>query len=49
MDTYIDELKKAKLKGILMDSCGLSERYYKWGMYDDLCGMSVEDYMPHSN
>lgn len=26
-----------------MDSCGLDERYYDFGLYTDLCGMSVED------
>jgi len=45
MSDYFDILKSAKEKGILLDSCGTDERQYWNGLYNDLCGMSVEDAM----
>lgn len=43
MSDYRDILLKALKEGKTMDSCGLDERYYDFGLYTDLCGMSVED------
>lgn len=43
MSDFSDTLKYAIEHGILLDSCGESERQYWWGLYNDLCGMSVED------
>lgn len=43
MSDYKDIVKSAMDKGILLDSCGLDDRQYWWGLYNDLCGMSVED------
>ena len=43
MSDYRDILLKALQEGKTMDSCGLDERYYDFGLYTDLCGMSVED------
>ena len=43
MSDYRDTLKEAYEKGILLDSCGLIDRYYTTGLYTDLCGMSPED------
>ena len=43
MSDYKDILKSAKENGILLDSCGTDERQYWWGLYNDLCGMSVQD------
>lgn len=43
MSDFKDIVKSAMDKGILLDSCGLDERQYWWGLYNDLCGMSVED------
>ena len=43
MSDYNDIVKSAMDKGILLDSCGSDERQYWWGLYNDLCGMSVED------
>lgn len=45
MSDFLDILKSAKDKGILLDSCGTDERQKWWGLYNDLCGMSVEDAM----
>ena len=43
MSDFLDIIKSAADKGILLDSCGSDERQYWWGLYNDLCGMSVED------
>ena len=43
MSDYRDILLKALKEGKTMDSCGLDEQYYDFGLYTDLCGMSVED------
>lgn len=45
MSTYKDVVKKAIEEGWYLDSCGSDERYYSWGSFMDLCGMSVEDAM----
>lgn len=45
MSDYFDIIKSAKEKGILLDSCGTDDRQYWNGLYNDLCGMSVEDAM----
>lgn len=46
MGNYIDILKEAKEKGILLDSCGNIEREKDTGLYTDLCGASVEEMTP---
>ena len=46
MENYIDILKEAKEKGILLDSCGNIEREKDTGLYTDLCGSSVEEMTP---
>lgn len=43
MSDFLDILLNAKENGITLDSCGSDERQYSWGLYTDLCGMSVED------
>ena len=43
MSDYRDVVKKAIEEGWYLDSCGSDERYYTWGSFIDLCGMSVED------
>ena len=43
MSDFSDVVKFAAERGILLDSCGEAERQYWWGLYNDLCGMSVED------
>ena len=43
MSDYKDVVKTAIEKGFPLDACGTDERYYSWGLYTDLCGMSVED------
>ena len=45
MSDYLDILKSAAEQGITLDSCGTDERQKWWGLYSDLCGMSVEDAM----
>ena len=43
MSDYRDILLKALQEGKSLDSCGTDDRYYDFGLYTDLCGMSVED------
>lgn len=43
MSDYRDILLSALKAGKTLDSCGLDEQYYDFGLYTDLCGMSVED------
>lgn len=43
MNDYKDIINSAKEKGITLDACGTDERQYWNGLYNDLCGMSVED------
>lgn len=43
MSDYRDILMNAIRDGKILDSCGSDERYYDFGLYTDLCGMSVED------
>ena len=43
MSDYLDVIRQAAESGITLDSCGSLERQYWWGLYGDLCGMSVED------
>lgn len=43
MSTFKDIEENAKLKGIILDSCGRDERHYSFGLYTDFCGMSYED------
>lgn len=45
MSNYNEIIKNSKEKGILLDYCGSNERYYYNGLYTDLCGMSVQDYI----
>ncbi len=45
MSNYSEIIKNSKEKGILLDFCGSDERHYYNGLYTDLCGMSVEDYI----
>ena len=48
MSDFRDTIKTAIEKGFYLDSCGSDERHYSWGLYTDLCGMSVEDAIPVS-
>lgn len=43
MSDYKDIIKNAIEKGFVLDICGTDERHYSWGLYTDLCGMTVED------
>jgi len=43
MSDYRDIVKEALEKGILLDECGLVERYYDSGSYRDLCGMDPQE------
>ncbi len=45
MSDYRDIVKTAIEKGFYLDSCGSEERYYTWGSWIDLCGMSIEEAM----
>ena len=45
MSEYKKILKRSKESGVLLDYCGSDERYYHNGLYTDLCGMSVEDFI----
>ena len=45
MGDYRDIIEAARQSGFTLDACGSSERYYTWGSFIDLCGMSVEEYM----
>lgn len=45
MSNYSEIIKNSKEKGILLDYCGSDERHYYNGLYTDLCGMPVEDYI----
>ena len=45
MSEYNEVIKRSKKKGILLDYCGSDERYYHTGLYTDLCGMSVKDFI----
>lgn len=45
MGDYRDIVKTAIISGFTLDKCGLADRYYTWGSFIDLCGMSVEEYM----
>ena len=45
MSNHSEIIEKSKKKGILLDYCGNDERHYYNGLYTDLCGMSVEDYI----
>lgn len=45
MSDYKEIIKRSEEKGILLDFCGSDERYYHNGLYTDLCGMSVEDFI----
>ena len=45
MSAYNNIKKNANEKGIILDYCGSDERYYYNGLYTDLCGMSMEDYI----
>ena len=49
-DTYIDELKKAYVNGILMDYCGSADRTRSFsGLYEDYCGLDVSSpYVPET-
>ena len=49
MSDYRDILGTAFVSGFTPDVCGTSERYYTWGSFIDLCGMSVEDYMKEAS
>lgn len=49
MSDFLDILKSAREKGIILDSCGSDERQKTWGLYTDLCGMSVEDALKGQN
>lgn len=44
MGTYIDELKKAYVEGVLMDSCGVADRVHTWGSHEDYCNYDLELY-----
>lgn len=41
----MDRFLNKNNKGILLDGCGNDERLYQMGLYTDLCGMSIEDYI----
>lgn len=43
MSDYKDVIKTAIENGFPLDTCGTDERHYSWGLYTDLCGMSVEE------
>ena len=45
MSDYRDVIKAAIRRGFFLDSCGQEERQYNFGLFNDLCGMSVEDAM----
>lgn len=48
-DTYIDELKKAYVNGILMDYCGSADRTRSFsGLYEDYCGLDVNNLTPET-
>lgn len=49
MSNYLDTIKSAREKGILLDSCGSDERVYSWGLYSDFCGLSIEDVLKGQN
>ena len=43
MSDYRDIEKEAREKGILLDKCGLIDRYYDFGSYQDFCGMTPQE------
>lgn len=45
MSEYNEVMKRSKKDGILLDYCGSDERYYYNGLYTDLCGLSVDDFI----
>lgn len=45
MIDYINIKETPKNKGILLDSCNREDRMYYNGVYYDLCGMSVKNYI----
>ena len=45
MSNYSEIIKNSKEKGIILDYCGSDERYYFNGVYTDLCGFGVQDYI----
>lgn len=45
MNSYKEIIKNSKQKGILLDYCNSDEKYYYNGIYIDLCGLPVNDYI----
>lgn len=41
-DSFNDIAKSAYDKGILLDGCGIEERYYTFGAFTDYCGLDVD-------
>ena len=45
MRNYNEIKNNSEKNGVLLDFCGSDERYYYSGLYTDLCGLSVEDFI----